>query len=132
MQENKYVLDCNVYISAIITAKLEHLAEYILENDITVIICTELENEITDVLKRHHLKKYNTNSIDSYLEIIRLFTQKVKITKKYIGSPDAKDDYLFALCLSCNAILVTGDKKLQRFIESPINVMTTKAFKQLF
>jgi len=67
MQENKYVLDCNVYISTIISAKLEWLAEYILENEIKVIICAELENEITDVLSRSHIKKYNTNSIDSYL-----------------------------------------------------------------
>lgn len=132
MLENKYVLDCNVYISAIISAKLELLAEYILENEIRVIICTELENEITDVLSRPHLKKYNANNIDSYLEIIRLFTKKVKITKKYIDSPDPKDDYLFALCLSCDAILVTGDKKLQRFSETPISVITTTAFKQLF
>lgn len=132
MQESKYVLDCNVYISAIISKKLELLVTYIIENDIIILYCNELEAEIIDVLNRPHIKKYYSNTVDTFLKTINLFTKKVKITKKYTGCPDPKDDYLFALCISHNATLVTGDKKLQRFAESPIKVITTTAFKQIF
>jgi len=132
MQGNKFVLDCNVYISAIITGKLELLIVYILDNDINILFCNELEAEVTEVLNRPNIKKYFSGDIDSYLHTIKLVAKKVKIKNKYTGSPDAKDDYLFALCLSHKAILVTGDKKLQRFSDSPVKVITTTAFKQLF
>jgi len=132
MQKNKYLLDCNVYISYIINGKLADLVEYILNNDIFVLSCNELENEIADVLQRPHISKYLTEKANNYSDIIHTITHRVKITKKYTGSPDAKDDYLFALCLSHKAILVTGDKKLQRFKESPIQIISTTAFKNLF
>ena len=131
MQANKYVLDCNVYISYIINGKLESLAEYILHNEIQVLFCKELATEIMDVLQRPHIKKYLHDTANSYLKIINAITLPVKITKKYTGSPDPKDDYLFAICISHKAILVTGDKILQRFDKSPISVITTTAFKQL-
>jgi putative PIN family toxin of toxin-antitoxin system len=132
MQANKYVLDCNIYVSSIISGKLAILAEYILYNDIFVLFCNELETELREVLQRPHLHKYLTNAIDDYIQTINAITQKGQIRKKYVGSPDAKDDYLFALCLSYNATLVTGDKKLQRFAESPIPVISTSSFKLIF
>ena len=132
MQANKYVLDCNVYISYIINGKLADLTEYIVLNDIEIIFCRELEAEIIDVLQRNHIKKYLKYTSNDYLEAIHLFTKNVKKTRQYKGSPDIKDDYLFSLCLSTKSTLVTGDKKLLNFKETPIPVISTTAFKKLF
>jgi putative PIN family toxin of toxin-antitoxin system len=56
MQKNNFVLDTNIWISAIITKSENDLKNYILKNNLQIFICKEMIFEIKDVLGRNKLK----------------------------------------------------------------------------
>ena len=54
----KVIIDTNIWISFIISAKLDELVHLIIDNDITVYTATALEDELTEVLGRKKFIKY--------------------------------------------------------------------------
>ena len=85
------------------------------------------------------------NAIDTYnlevkgitakeiLEPIYLFTIYTKTTQSFKNCPDPKDNFLFdiALQMGCEAI-ITIEKVLLNYVESPISVRDIVWFKQTF
>jgi putative PIN family toxin of toxin-antitoxin system len=107
------VLDCNVWVSLTINSTLKWVSQ-LFDNGVMIASCSELRNEVTDVLSRPKLSKFlGPNSSSSALETYDFVTTKFNLSfiPKIIS--DEKDDYLFALCARSKAsYLVTGDKLL--------------------
>ncbi len=52
---------------------------------------------------------------------------------RFKGCPDDKDNFLFDLGVQTNSdVLVTGDKRLLTFSQSPLTVMSLKTFKETY
>ncbi len=50
-----------------------------------------------------------------------------------VKCPDPDDDYLFDIALSAHAkLLVTGEKALLNWSESPVEIISLSMFKKLF
>jgi len=119
MQNKNFVLDTNIWISAIITNSEKSLLNYIEENKLQIFICPEMILEIEDVLRRKKFKKYLINSINEYVNLINDSCQNIQIITRYKEAPDEDDNYLYDLCIETKSKLVTGDKLLLSYISNP-------------
>ncbi len=126
MQRSSYVLDTNIWISAIISNSFYDLEKIILEENLKIFICPEMILELEDVLKRSKFKKYLKNTIPFYISEI----QKICILEfsetKYNEAPDKDDNYLFDICIETKSILVTGDKLLLTYISNPLVITISR------
>lgn len=114
MRINKFVLDCNIWVSYFITKREQKLIDTISFNDLAVFSCEELLQEIERVLSYRHLRKYNVDIIYA-LKIVKATTVNYALNypiKRYIPT-DADDDYVIALALQTNSGFVTsGDSDI--------------------
>jgi putative PIN family toxin of toxin-antitoxin system len=131
MSEGKYVIDVNIYVSYILKEKLTELFLFVLDRDFEVFISTALIDELNDVLDRDKFKKYLKTPPLEFVNAVRQFGNLTEPETVKIESPDLKDDYLFLLALSTDSIIVTGDKKLINWQNSPVQVISLAEFKQL-
>ena len=126
MQISSYVLDTNIWISAIISNSFYDLEKIILEENLKIFICPEMILELEDVLKRSKFKKYLKNTIPFYISEI----QKICILEfsetKYNEAPDKENNYLFDICIETKSILVTGDKLLLTYISNPLVITISR------
>ena len=126
MQKNRYVLDTNIWISAIISNSLEELELFIKNKNLKIYICPEMILEFEDVLKRAKFKKYLKESVSHYIsEIQKISTLKASETK-YNEAPDVDDNYLYDICIDTKSILVTGDKLLLNYTSNPLVVTISR------
>ena len=79
-----------------------------------MIVSDRLLGEMEDVLRREKFSRYVTSrDVADYLLRLRLASTRAKEGEAFHVSPDAKDDYLFALVLASGAdFLVSGDGHL--------------------
>ena len=133
MQNNNFVLDTNIWISAIITNSKKSLINYIEENKLKIYICPEMIHEIEDVLSRKKFKKYLSYSVIESVSLINFHCKNIQITKRYNQAPDEDDNYLYDLCIETKSLLVTGDKLLLSYISNPpITTISRFDFLSLF
>jgi putative PIN family toxin of toxin-antitoxin system len=133
MQNNSFVLDTNIWISAIITNSEKSLFNYIEENKLQIYICPEMINEIEDVLSRKKIKKYLIYSVIESVTSINFYCKNIQIAKRYNQAPDKDDNYLYDLCIETKSQLVTGDKLLLSYISNPpITTISRFDFLSLF
>ena len=66
-----------------------------------------------------------------FINAVRQFGNFIEPEIIKIKSPDIKDDYLFLLAFSTDSIIVTGDKKLINWANSPVQVISLAAFKEI-
>lgn len=71
MLNRRFVLDTNIWISAIITKSENTLVKYISENELEIYICPEMVDEIIDVLNHPKLKKHLKENVSTYIELIK-------------------------------------------------------------
>jgi putative PIN family toxin of toxin-antitoxin system len=130
----KVVLDCNIWVSYIISRKLAELTDLVQVHHLTLFSCDELACELADVLSREKLAKYLTKNVGEYVDFYKDITTEIIITSFYKDSPDAKDNYLFDLAIQSGAsCLVTGDKALLALgtVEN-VKVISWTEFKAYF
>jgi len=133
MKKNSFVLDTNIWISAIITNSEVKLQDFILENKLTIYICPEMILELEDVLKRTKFKKYLNKSIPEYILLIESLCLNKTSPKHYDKAPDKDDNYLYDVCINTKSILVTGDKLLLNYISNPpVLTITRNVFFETF
>lgn len=87
--------------------------------------------ELDRVLQREKFRKYATwRDVNSYLALLRRFaTLAPDVTPTTRLSPDPKDQYLLALAAAENVdCLVSGDLHLTKLRNSPVRVLTPRAF----
>jgi predicted nucleic acid-binding protein len=64
---------------------------------------------------------------------IRQFTYQVNTIPSFTNSPDPKDNFLFDLALQTNSeVIVTKERALLNFTESPIPIHDIKWFKETY
>lgn len=133
MQNKNFVLDTNIWVSAIITNSEKSLLNYIEENKLHICICPEMILEIEDVLSRKKFKKYLIKSINEYINLINDSCKNIQIMQRYKEAPDEDDNYLYDLCIETKSKLVTGDKLLLSYISNPpIKTISRFDFLSLF
>ena len=133
MKKTRFVLDTNIWISAIITNSETKLEQFIFENKLTIYICPEMILEMKDVLKRSKFKKYLSKSISEYILLIEKVCLNKNSPKHYNMAPDKDDNYLYDVCIDTKSILVTGDKLLLNYISNPpVVTISRNAFFDMF
>ncbi len=129
----RIILDTNIWVSYFIGRKFDEIALTILNHNLNVFSCMELENEVSDVLGRTKFKKLLHLELDRYVDFLKGLTQPIQIERNFKGCPDEKDDFLFDLAIKTKSeFLVTGDKRLIEFDTGPVEVISLKAFKELY
>jgi putative PIN family toxin of toxin-antitoxin system len=130
----KIILDVNIWISIFLKKKMNYFLDIVVHQNLEFISDENLRNELIDVISR---KKFSsTFSVEDIVDAIDFFdaiSTFVPTEKKFLGSPDIKDDYLFDLAnQSETKIIVTGDKKLLDFKTENISLITFSEFLQEF
>jgi len=129
----RIILDTNIWISYFISRKFDEIARLILDNELNIFSCEELEAEVGDVLGRAKFKKLIQYDPIRYVDFLKNLTISIKIQRHFKGCPDAKDDFLFDLAIQAPAkYLVTGDKKLIGFKVQHLDILSFKEFKDMY
>ena len=63
MKPDRVVLDTNVFISLILTRRLDRLVAWHKDNNVRIYTCEELLEELKEVLARKHIKKNLTQPL---------------------------------------------------------------------
>lgn len=114
MRVKRFVLDCNIWISYIITNQQEKIVSIISDNNIVVFGCDELYTEIQRVLKYKHLNKYKINIREAikFIKTVTVHYEIAKPYKRYIPT-DENDDYVIALALQTSSgFIKSGDNDI--------------------
>ena len=134
MQNEVFILDSNIWISYLLTRRIQILVSIILKRHLTVLTSEQLVQELQSVLARPKFKKYvNLTDIEElstlHLKLCRFVVPKETITTL----SDPKDNFLINLYLTGKAtVLVSGDKELLREATAlDCRVMTLKEFELL-
>ena len=114
MQKKKIILDTNLYISFLISKKLDELVKLIEENLIVILYSDELISEIIRVTSKTKFQKYFTADVYKLLELVfEKYGILIKITSDILICRDPDDNFLLNLAVDGNAdYLITGDKDL--------------------
>jgi len=132
MQKEVFILDSNIWISYVITRRLNALVTLIHDHQLTVLTSQRLIAEIQEVLLRPKFKKYLTHSdIKELIAIHVKLCQFVDTDETTNQLTDPKDNFLLNLYNEGKAtVLVSGDKELlNEASELNYRVMTLKEFE---
>ena len=110
----RIIIDTNLWISYILSKKLDQLDELISSNRSQLLFSLELLEEIEATIKKPKLKKYfDETSLDEMFITFEPFIDLVNVKSKVNVCRDSKDDFLLALAKDGKAdYLLTGDKDL--------------------
>lgn len=110
----KLVIDTNLWISFIISNKLNQLEPFLYTHEARILFSSELIQELESTIAKPKLQKFFLgNSLDEMLNVFDPFIDFIKIESKVKMCRDPKDDFLLALAKDGKAnYLLTGDKDL--------------------
>jgi predicted nucleic acid-binding protein len=81
-------------------------------------------------LARKKIRKYLLNEPAYYKQIISNLLSQHYIQIHFNGSPDINDNYLIDIVQQTNSVgFVTGDKILQKWRNSPVQIISWKDFQ---
>ena len=132
MQKEIFILDSNIWISYVITRRLNTLVTLIHDHQLIVLTNQHLIAEIQGVLLRPKFKKYLKHSDIKELIAIHLKLCRLVGTDETTNQlTDRKDNFLLNLYNKGKAtVLVSGDKELLREARRlNYRVMTLKEFE---
>lgn len=114
MDNKKIILDTNLWISFLISRKLDVLDELILQQKITIVFSKELLEEFISVASRPKFKKYfSKDDINRLLSLFDTYGKLITINSSFEICRDFKDNFLLNLAIDAQAdFLVTGDEDL--------------------
>jgi hypothetical protein len=110
----KLSIDTNLWISLVISKKLNQLDLLLYSENAKLLFSIELTQEIETTITKPKLKKYfQGNALDEMLTVFEPFIDFIKIKSKVKLCRDPKDDFLLALAKDGKAdYLLTGDNDL--------------------
>ena len=129
MNDVRFVIDVNVYISYILKDKLDELFRFAFECHFEIFISTDLLIELQSVLQREKFSKFLKKDPSSYVEAVLQFGNVTDPPFVKVESPDRNDNFLFMLAIHTNAVIVTGDKLFINWEDSPVKVIALASFK---
>jgi putative PIN family toxin of toxin-antitoxin system len=112
----KIIIDTNLWISFLISKKLDDLENLCLSDDVSVIYCDEIISELVDVSSRDKIRKLGVEEKDIARMLSLIITSCVRVSFEnaavsLVRDPD--DIYLLSLADATSAnFLLTGDKDL--------------------
>jgi hypothetical protein len=133
MKTDRVVLDTNIFISLILSKRLNELVEWSKDHRTIIYVCPELIDELGAVLKRQKIKKHLTAPISDYINFVGRLTESVVIDQRFDRAPDIKDNYLFDLAYTVKShYLVTNDFPLLNMKQvNKIKLVSLKDWKNL-
>jgi putative PIN family toxin of toxin-antitoxin system len=101
MKKSRVILDTNLFISFLISKRLDNLDMLLESGDVTLIFSEELLEEFLEVSTRPKFKKFLKKSdLHSLLSKIHDFGELVKVESKILACRDPKDDFLLSLAIN--------------------------------
>lgn len=110
----KLIVDTNLWISFIISNKINLLDALLLSEEARLLFSTELIAEIQQTVTKPKLRKYfKTNALEEMLSTFEPFIDLIEVESVITICRDPKDNFLLALAKDGKAdYLLTGDKDL--------------------
>ena len=114
MKSKKVILDTNLWISFLISKRLNEIDDLVNDGHIKLIFSKESIEEFLTVAKRPKFKKYFTdNNINSLLRLFDRYGKLIKVSVAVSECRDYKDNFLLSLAVESNTdYLVSGDSDL--------------------
>jgi len=129
--QKRLVIDTSVYITYAMFNKIYRLFNAIDKYDLAVFVNEFLLNEIENNL--YESLRFKDADHLMILAAIKEITSNITSTPLYKNSPDPKDNFLFDLAIQTNSeVIVTSEKALLGFEESPVIIHDIKWFKETF
>lgn len=114
MRSKKVILDTNLWISFLISKRLDFIDDLLFDGKVKLIFSKELIEEFISVAKRPKFEKYFTD--DKISDLLRLFDKYgklIEVSSKTAECRDLKDNFLLNLAIDGKAdFLITGDSDL--------------------
>jgi len=129
----RFVIDVNTYVTIFINREIDWLAKYIFQNKIEIFVDHLLIAELARVLEYPKIKKILPLESILYISFVQMISTEIISKPSTTQSPDPDDKYLFDIAITANVkLLVTGDKALLNWSDSPIETISLSLFKELF
>ncbi len=127
----KFVLDSSVFLTYAAYDKIYRILDAVITYDIIIFTNETLIEELKINLPK--IIRIKTKTPEQIIDEIILLTTKVETTPQFSQSPDPKDNFLFDLSIQTNSeLIVTEEKALLTFKESPVKIHNMKWFKENF
>ncbi|GMQ24287.1 putative toxin-antitoxin system toxin component, PIN family [Algoriphagus sp. oki45] len=114
MKNRRVILDTNLWISFLISNRLNELDVLLESGAVTLIFSQELLEEFLEVSERPKFKRFfKKTDIKALLTLIEDFGEMIEVKSKINECRDPKDNFLLSLSVDGKAdFLVTGDSDL--------------------
>lgn len=127
----KFVLDTSVILKYATHNKLYRLLDVVIRYGIIIYVNNNLISELEKNLPR--VIKASKVPHAEILENILFLTTYFPTREIFNNCPDPKDNFLFDLAIQTSSeVIVTDEKKLLAFAESPVPVRSLGWFKEAF
>ena len=110
----KLIIDTNLWVSFIISNKLNLLDSLLFNEEVRLLFSNELITEIQETITKPRLKKYfRKNALEEMLLLFEPFIDLIEVQSVITFCRDPKDNFLLSLACDGKAThLLTGDKDL--------------------
>ena len=89
--------------------------------------------ELKRVLEYPKIKKNLSLCSIFYINFVSAISTHIAPKSFHYQSPDPEDDYLYDIALSTHAkLLVTGERALLNWVDSPVETISLSQFRKLF
>lgn len=114
MKSKKVILDTNLWISFLISHRLDEIDDLLLDGKIRLIFSKESIEEFIAVAKRPKFEKFFTDkNINDLLQLFDSYGKLVNVSTAITDCRDDKDNFLLSLAVDSKSdYLVTGDSDL--------------------
>ncbi len=114
MRSKKVILDTNLWISFLISKRLNEIDDLIIDGKVKLIFSNESIEEFITVAKRPKFNKYfNDNDINNLLRLFDSYGKLIDVSIEITNCRDLKDNFLLSLAVESKSdYLVTGDSDL--------------------
>ncbi len=114
MTNKKIILDTNLWISFLISRRLEKIDNLIFQEKIKLLFSKELIEEFITVAKRPKFEKYFSESdINNLLRLFDEYGKFIDVSIEVNECRDYKDNFLLSLAVESKSdYLITGDSDL--------------------
>lgn len=115
----RLVIDTNLWISFLISNRLDELTQLIAAGKVTILFSVELVEEILKVAERPKMRKYfPLNDIYALVAMIDVYGEIVEVKSNVTLCRDSKDNFLLNLAIDGKAdYLITGDDDLLTIVQ---------------
>jgi len=130
---DRLVIDTNIFVSLIISQRIDELVDLVADNDLVPYSCSELLQELENTLNKPGIKKYLKRPAGYYVSFVADLCQDVVIDKRFDRAADPDDNFLFDLAYTVKAYyIVTNERVLLNMKRvNRINVISYGQLKRL-